>query len=129
MINKTEILETIRMIEEQKLDIRTITMGITLLDCSHPDPATARQKIYDKITRKAERLVQVGQEIETEFGIPIINKRISVTPISLVAAASDTSNYVGFARTLDQAAQKWELILLEVFPLWFIKDTQQATKS
>jgi uncharacterized protein (UPF0210 family) len=106
MINKTEILETIRMIEEQKLDIRTITMGITLLDCSHPDPATARQKIYDKITRKAERLVQVGQEIETEFGIPIINKRISVTPISLVAAASDTSNYVGFARTLDQAAQK-----------------------
>lgn len=106
MINKTEIMETIRMIEEQKLDIRTITMGITLLDCAHPDPAAARQKIYDKITRKAERLVQVGQEIETEFGIPIINKRISVTPISLVAAASDTNDYVGMAQTLDQAAKR-----------------------
>ncbi|MBE3101840.1 MAG: PFL family protein [Firmicutes bacterium] len=106
MINTYEIMETIRMIEEQKLDIRTITMGVTLLDCCHSDPAIARQKIYDKITRSAEHLVRVGEEIEMEYGIPIINKRISVTPISLVAAASDIGDYVDFARTLDKAAKE-----------------------
>jgi uncharacterized protein (UPF0210 family) len=106
LINKNEIMETIRMIEEQKLDIRTITMGITLLDCAHSDPSIARQKMYDKILKKAEYLVRVGEEIEMEYGIPIINKRISVTPVSLAAAASDTDNYVEFAKTLDQAAKE-----------------------
>jgi uncharacterized protein (UPF0210 family) len=106
LINKNEIMETIRMIEEQKLDIRTITMGITLLDCAHSDPSIARQKMYDKILKKAEYLVRVGEEIEMEYGIPIINKRISVTPVSLAAAASDTDNYVDFAKTLDQAAKE-----------------------
>lgn len=105
MINSFEVLETLQMIEKQKLDIRTITMGISLRDCSASSGATARTKIYDKITKSAENLVKVGEEIEAEYGIPIINKRISVTPIAFVAEASDDQNYVEFARTLDQAAR------------------------
>ncbi|WP_314061438.1 PFL family protein [uncultured Vagococcus sp.] len=100
-----QILETIRMIEEEKLDIRTITMGISLLDCIESDEEKARQKIYHKITTKAARLVEVAEEIEKEYGIPIINKRISVTPIAMVAAASGESNYVAYAKTLDEAAK------------------------
>lgn len=100
-----KILETIRMIEEEKLDIRTITMGISLLDCIDADGKKAREKIYDKITRKAEHLVKVGQEIETEYGIPIIHKRIAVTPISLIAGATDEKDYVAFAETLDEASK------------------------
>lgn len=100
-----QILETIKMIEEEKLDIRTITMGISLLDCIDSDGEKARQKIYDKITKLAKNLVTVGDQITSEFGIPIINKRISVTPISLIAGASNDSDYVAFAKTLDQAAK------------------------
>ena len=100
-----QILETIKMIEEEKLDIRTITMGISLLDCIDSDGAKARQKIYDKITRLAKDLVKVGDQITSEFGIPIINKRISVTPISLIAGASVDKDYVAFAKTLDEAAK------------------------
>ena len=93
MINTNEILDTIHMIDQQHLDVRTITMGISLLDCADPDPKAACQKIYDKITRRAEHLVATGEAIEKEFGIPIVNKRISVTPIALVAAAAETDNY------------------------------------
>lgn len=100
-----QILETIKMIEEEKLDIRTITMGISLLDCIDSDGNKARQKIYDKITRLAGNLVSVGEAIASEFGIPIINKRISVTPISLIAGATDEQDYVEFAKTLDLAAK------------------------
>ena len=100
-----QILETIKMIEEEKLDIRTITMGISLLDCIDSDGAKARQKIYEKITRLANNLVKVGEDISSEFGIPIINKRISVTPISLIAGASNDKDYVEFAKTLDAAAK------------------------
>lgn len=100
-----QILETIKMIEEEKLDIRTITMGISLLDCIDSDGEKARQKIFEKITRLAKNLVKVGDEITSEFGIPIINKRISVTPISLIAGASDDKDYVEFAKTLDAAAK------------------------
>lgn len=100
-----QILETIKMIEEEKLDIRTITMGISLLDCIDSDGVKARQKIYDKITRLAGNLVSVGEAISSEFGIPIINKRISVTPISLIAGATDDKDYVEFAKTLDAAAK------------------------
>ena len=100
-----QILETIKMIEEEKLDIRTITMGISLLDCIDSDGEKARRKIYEKITRLAKDLVKVGDEITSEFGIPIINKRISVTPISLIAGASDDKDYVEFAKTLDAAAK------------------------
>ncbi|MBL1229064.1 PFL family protein [Enterococcus sp. BWB1-3] len=100
-----QILETIRMIEEENLDIRTITMGISLLDCIDSDSDEACRKIYDKITRLAKNLVSVGEEIEAEYGIPIINKRISVTPISIIAAASADDEYVKYAKALDHAAR------------------------
>ncbi|EFI82847.1 PFL family protein [Listeria grayi] len=100
-----QILETIRMIEEEKLDIRTITMGISLLDCIDSDGEKSRQKIYNKIVGLAKNLVQVGDEIEMEYGIPIINKRISVTPIAIIAGASDDKDYVAYAHTLDAAAK------------------------
>ena len=100
-----QILETIRMIEEEKLDIRTVTMGISLLDCADSDGDVARSKIYDKITSRAKNLVSVCEGIEVELGIPIVNKRIAVTPISVVAAASGESEYLEYARTLDAAAK------------------------
>ena len=105
MLNRNDILETINMIDQQHLDIRTITMGISLLSCADPDPKAACRKIYDKITRCAEKLVTTGEEIEREFGIPIVNKRISVTPMALVAAASETEDYVPLAAALDAAAK------------------------
>ena len=105
MINRNEILQTIEMIDQQHLDIRTITLGISLLDCADASAETSCRKIYDKITRRAERLVATGEEIEREFGIPIVNKRIAVTPIALVAGASDAADYVCFARALDRAAE------------------------
>ena len=103
MINSNEILDTIRMIDQQHLDVRTVTMGISLLDCCDADPQRACGKIYDKITRSARDLVKTGEAIEGEFGIPIVNKRISVTPIALVAGASETEDYVPFAKALDAA--------------------------
>ena len=105
MIHSSEVLQTIDMFDRQNLDVRTITMGISLLDCAHPDPKAACQKIYDKICRRAEHLVSTGLDIEREFGIPIVNKRVSVTPISLVAAASQCHDYVPFAAALDRAAK------------------------
>ncbi|NME83407.1 PFL family protein [Clostridium sp. SM-530-WT-3G] len=103
-MNSNNILETIKMIEEEKLDVRTITMGISLLDCIDSDGEKARIKIYDKITKSAERLVEVGRTIESEFGIPIVNKRVSVTPISMIGGATNETSYVKFAQTLDKAA-------------------------
>lgn len=103
-MNSNNILETIKMIEEEKLDVRTITMGISLLDCIDSDGDKARIKIYDKITKSAEKLVEVGKKIESEFGIPIVNKRVSVTPISLIGGATNETSYVKFAQTLDKAA-------------------------
>jgi uncharacterized protein (UPF0210 family) len=105
MIRDFEILETIKMIRDQNLDVRTITMGISLRDCSGFDGKEVRRRIYDKITKYAENLVRVGEDIEKEYGIPIINKRISVTPISMVAASCGDSDYVEFARILDKAAK------------------------
>jgi len=105
LMNPFEILETLHMIEAEKLDIRTITMGISLRDCADHDGATARRRIFGKITRCADRLVAVADEIEKEFGIPIINKRIAVTPIALVAEASADEDYVAFAETLERAAK------------------------
>jgi len=106
MINRGEILETIEMIDQQHLDVRTVTMGISLLDCCDSDPKAACRKIYDKITTSAKDLVRVGEEIEAEFGIPIVNKRISVTPIALVAGASECSDYFCFAEALDNARRE-----------------------
>ena len=104
MLNTFNILETIRMIQDQCLDIRTITMGISLMDCIDPDIQKACDKVYDKITTKAEHLVKTGEQIEKEYGIPIVNKRISVTPIALLAAACPKQNPVQFAKTLQKAA-------------------------
>ena len=99
-----KILETIHMISDENLDVRTITMGISLLDCIDSDSDKACRKIYDKITTKARDLVKVGEQIQEEYGIPIINKRVTVTPISLIAAASHDQDYVKYALTLDKAA-------------------------
>jgi len=100
-----DIFETNRMIEKEKLDIRTITMGISLLDCIDSSTERTCRKIYDKISFLAKDLVKVGEQIEQEYGIPIINKRISVTPISLVAAAAET-HYGEYAKTLDKVAKE-----------------------
>ena len=89
------------MIEEENLDVRTITMGISLLDCAHSDCSTFQRKIYDKITKKAENLVKAGEEIQKKFGVPIVNKRISVTPVSICSAACDHADFPAIAQTLD----------------------------
>ena len=106
MINNYEVIETLKMINRENLDVRTVTMGISLRDCAHSDPKIACQNIYDKITKYAEKLVPVAEGIETELGIPIVNKRISVTPISLVAESSHTDNYTCFAEALQKAADE-----------------------
>lgn len=100
-----EIEETIRMVQSEKLDIRTITMGISLRDCSGNNADTIAEKIYDKITRKAENLVKVAEELESEFGIPIVNKRISVTPIAIVADNVGKDDFIKIASSLDKAAK------------------------
>ena len=106
MINRSEILQTIAMIDQQHLDIRTITMGISLLDCADTDIDRSCTKVYDKICRLAGNLVRTGEDIEAEFGIPIVNKRVSVTPISLVAAGTGAQSYVPYAKALDRAAHE-----------------------
>ncbi len=100
------VTETIAMIEEQNFDIRTITMGISLLDCIDPGIDKAAEKIYAKITDKARDLVKVGNEISAELGIPIVNKRVCVTPIAIIGAATDAADYVPLARAMDEAAKK-----------------------
>ena len=104
-VSPQEIMETIRMVESENLDIRTITMGISLRDCVHEDINVAAKKIYDKITRLAKDLVKTGEDIALEYGVPIINKRISVTPISMVAEGSDAEDYIKIAHALDEAAK------------------------
>jgi len=106
MINTRDILETIKMIEEDHLDIRTITMGISLMDCAADNMEMLCTRIYDKITRKAEKLVKTGEDIEHEYGIPIINKRISVTPIAIAASSCRSTDYAPIAQTLDRAAHE-----------------------
>ena len=104
MLNTKDILETIRMIDDENLDIRTITMGLSLLDCADADIDRATEKIYEKITRRAARLVSVGEEIERTYGIPIIHKRIAVTPIALLTAVSG-GDPVKYAKVLEKASQ------------------------
>ena len=108
MINIYEVNETNKMIEQENLDVRTITMGISLLDCIDADLEEVNRKVYEKITSKAKNLVSVGREIEQEYGIPIVNKRISVTPIALVggAACKNPDDFVTLAQTLDKAAKE-----------------------
>ncbi|MDD6861741.1 MAG: DUF711 family protein, partial [Megasphaera elsdenii] len=106
MLTIQDVLETNQMIQKNNLDVRTITMGISLLDCCASDGKTLCNNIYDKITKYGEHLVETGEAISREYGVPIINKRVSVTPISLVAGASDLTSYVDVARTLDKAAKE-----------------------
>ncbi len=105
MINTHDIMETISMINDESLDVRTVTMGISLLDCADPDPKKACEKIYNKITTKAANLVPVVEKIGTDYGIPIINKRISVTPIAMLLASAPDADPVEYAKTLDRAAK------------------------
>ena len=104
MINTQDVLETINMIREECLDIRTITMGISLWDCVSEDTDRLCTKIYDKITKKAEHLVKTGADIEKMYGIPIVNKRVSVTPVSLVGGNTSPDGYIKIAKTLQRAA-------------------------
>lgn len=104
-MDTANILETIRMISDDRLDIRTVTMGISLLDCADPDGRRARRRCYERIAARASGLVSVCGRIEDELGIPIVNKRVSVTPIALVAAASRESDLTAWARMLDEAAR------------------------
>ena len=106
MLSRMEIVETNKMIKESNLDVRTITMGISLLDCADSDLKEFNRNIYDKITKKAEHLVKTGDDIARQYGIPVVNKRISVTPIAIAAAGCNTDSYVSVAETLDRAAKE-----------------------
>ena len=108
MININEVMETNAMIHEENLDVRTITMGISLLDCISDDLKTTCDKIYNKITTSAKDLVKVGKELEMEFGIPIVNKRISLTPIAMIGSSccKSSDDYVEIAKTIDEAAKE-----------------------
>lgn len=124
-----KILETIHMISDENLDVRTITMGISLLDCIDSDSDKACQKIYDKITTKAKDLVKVGEQIQEEYGIPIINKRVTVTPISLIAAASHDQDYVKYALTLDKAAHTFGIDFIGGYSALVQKGYQNGDKT
>jgi len=128
MINNKEIFETIDMIDQQHLDVRTVTLGISLLDCADASAEKSCEKIYEKICRKAERLVPTGEEIEREFGIPIVNKRISVTPMALVAGASDATDYVAFAKAMDAAAKTCGVNFIGGFSALVQKGMTEADK-
>ena len=128
IFSPVEIQETVNMFMRQKLDIRCITMGISLLDCACEDAKKANQKIYDKIMRYAGNLVRVGQDIEKEFGVPIINKRISVTPIALVAGASGEKSYVEYCRTLDKCAKELGVNFIGGFSALVQKGITQADR-
>ena len=106
MLNQSDILQTLDMIDQQHLDIRTVTMGISLRGCADPDIRACANKIYDQICRKARNLVATGCAIESEYGIPIVNKRISVTPVALVAESCQSADYAILARALDRAAKE-----------------------
>ncbi len=124
-----EIVETIRMVQMENLDIRTITMGVSLRSCAHPDIRVAAERAYDKVCRSAGRLVAAGEEIEREYGIPIIHKRVSVTPIALVAEASTSDDYVLFAKALDRAATEVGVNFLGGFSALVHKGTTAGDRA
>ena len=104
-MDKTNILETIKMLDEENLDIRTLTMGVSLFDCIDPDYEKACAKIYDKLIRETKDFIKISKEVSKIYGVPIINNRISVTPISMIGAATDLDDYTPFAKVLDKAAK------------------------
>ena len=105
-IHPEEILETIKMVNNEHLDIRTVTMGINLRGCCHPDLTTFNTRVYDLILRRAEKLIKTTGEIQNLYGMPIINRRISVTPIAIVAESCEADHYCAVAETLDRAAHE-----------------------
>ena len=123
-----QVTETIAMIEEQNFDVRTITMGISLLDCVDPDINKAADKIYKKVVEKAGSLVAVGDEIAAELGIPIVNKRVSVTPISIIGAATDATDYLPLAHALDKAANDIGIDFIGGFSALVQKGYQKGDK-
>ena len=131
MISRREVIETNKMIEHQNLDVRTITMGISLLDCCDSDLEALCQKIYDKILRCAGNLVATGEAIEKDFGVPIVNKRISVTPIALVGgcACKTPADFVQIAKTLDSAAKAVGVNFLGGYSALVSKGMTQADKN
>ena len=128
IFSPVEIEETVNMFMRQKLDVRCVTMGISLLDCADSSMKNSCSKIYDKIIHKAANLVKVGQDIEKEYGVPIINKRISVTPIALVAGASGATSYVEYCKTLDKCAKELGVNFLGGFSALVPKGITPADK-
>ena len=129
MLNSKEIIQTIEMLDNQHLDIRTITMGISLLDCGHEDMGICAEKIYEKIVRKAKNLVRVGEDIQSEFGIPIVNKRIAVTPIALVAGNCRENDYTKIAVALEKAADALGVNFIGGFSALVQKDMTSADRN
>ena len=118
MLSRMEIVETNKMIKESNLDVRTITMGISLMDCADSDLKEFNRKIYDKITKKAEKLVKTGDDIARQYGIPVVNKRISVTPIAIIGASAckTPEDFVEIAKTLDKAVEICRFLFLIRMP-------------
>lgn len=129
MINTADILETISMIREENLDIRTITMGISLFDCVSDDEKRLCNKVYDKITRSARDLVSTGEEIAKDYGIPIVNKRVSVTPVSLIGGALTPDGYIRLAETLDRAADNLGINFIGGFSALVHKGMTQSERN
>lgn len=129
MINTQDVLETINMIREENLDIRTITMGISLWDCVSEDVDRLCDKIYDKITTRAEKIVATGNDIEKMYGIPIVNKRVSVTPISLVGGAASPEGYLKIAHTLQRAADTLGINFIGGFSALVQKGMTEGAKN
>ena len=129
MLSFQEISETNRMIDEANLDVRTITMGISLLDCADTDIKRFNERIYEKITKAAEDLVKTGEDISNQYGIPIINKRISVTPIAIAAAGCRTDNYMSVAKTLDRAAETVGVNFIGGFSALLEKGSTESDKA
>ena len=129
MLNFNDILYTQDLIDKRHLDIRTITMGISLLDCTDTDVKACARKIYDKICKRAENLVKVGQDIEWEFGIPIVNKRISVTPIGIVGNSCEADSYVPLAIAMDEAAKTCGVNFIGGFQPWCKRAVPRVTGS
>ncbi len=129
MLNTQDILETIGMIREENLDIRTITMGISLLDCVSDDTDRLCENIYDKITKKAENLVRTGEDIEKQYGVPIVNKRVSVTPIALIGGRATPDGYLKIAKTLQRAADTVGINFIGGFSALVQKGMTQADRN
>jgi uncharacterized protein (UPF0210 family) len=129
LLSRFEILETNKMINEENLDVRTITMGVSLLDCADSDMSAFRRKIYDKITRTAERLVSVGDDVGRQFGVPIVNKRVAVTPIAIAAAGTRAADYAPIARTMDDAAKAVGINFIGGFSALVEKGSTESDKA